>query len=191
MVARLAATALLVAALPATAGAAAHTRVVRVSPLTRSGQVRPGLRVVTTKPGTCQPFSEVVAGAYRCFSDSNLVLDPCWRKSAHTVICLPNPWARTVTRMRVRGRLGAPGRALSALPWALRLRGGERCVALQGATGVAGGRRISYGCFDGRQLAGRPDRRRAVWRIRRVRRSGGHFSLDGSAAITTAYFGRT
>jgi hypothetical protein len=190
MVARLVATALLAAALPATAGAAAHTRVARVSPLTKAGHVRPGLRVTTTKPGTCQPFSETVAGAYRCFSDSNLVLDPCWKAGAHTVVCWPSPWARTVTRMHVRGSLGRPNRGFAALPWAMRLRDGTRCVALQGATGVVAGRRISYGCRDGSSLAGRPNRRRRLWRIRRVDQSGGHFKLGPTATIATAYFGR-
>jgi hypothetical protein len=178
------------AALPATAAAAAKTRVVRVSPLTSSGQVRAGLRVVTTKPGTCQPFSETVAGAFRCFSDSNFVLDPCWKAGAHTVICMPNPWAHTVTRMHVRGRLGKPSTTFPNLPWALKLRDGEHCLALQGATSVVGGKRVSYGCGRRGSLAGSPNRHHSVWRIRRVRTVGGRFKLGGFASIATAYFGR-
>jgi hypothetical protein len=189
---RLLAASLLVAAvLPASASAAARTRVVHVSPLTKSGHVRPGLRVVSTKPGTCLPSSEAVPGAYRCFSDSNLVLDPCWKAGAHTVLCLPAPWARTATRMRVRGRLAKPSGGAASLPWGVKLRGGERCVLLQGASSVVGGRRVNYGCSRTRFLAGRPDRHHAVWRIRRARlKSGGRFVLGAAAAIATAYYGR-
>jgi hypothetical protein len=185
---RLLAVPLLVAAvLPA----AARTRVVHVSPLTKSGHVRPGLRVVSTKPGTCLPSSEAVPGAYRCFSDSNLVLDPCWKAGTHTVLCLPNPWARTATRMRVRGRLAKPSGGAASLPWGVKLRGGERCVLLQGASSVVHGRRVNYGCSRTSFLAGRPDRSHRVWRIRRARlASGGRFVLGATAAIATAYYGR-
>ncbi|HEY7078016.1 MAG TPA: hypothetical protein VH418_21710 [Solirubrobacteraceae bacterium] len=188
----LAAAAAVAAALPATAAlAAAPTRVARVSPFTRSGQVRPGLRVVTTKPGTCLPSSEAVPGAFRCFSDSNAVLDPCWKHGAHAVLCLPSPWARAATRMHVRGRLGRPAKGTAALPWGLRLRDGERCLLLQGASDVLRGRRINYACTRTRFLAGRPDRRRAVWRIRGARMTpAGHFVAAGTARIAIVYFGR-
>jgi hypothetical protein len=188
---RLLAAVLLSILVPATATAAAGTRVVRVSPLTAGGQVRPGLRVVTTKPGTCLPSSEVVPGVFRCFSDSNAVLDPCWRTAAHTVLCLPSPWARTATRMRVRGGLGHPAKSTAALPWGVRLRGGARCLALQGATNVVRGRRISYGCGHRRFLAGKPDRHHRFWRIRRARlTSRGRFIAAGTARIAIVYSGR-
>jgi hypothetical protein len=182
---------LLIALLPATAAAAARTRVARVSPFTSSGQVRPGLRVVTTKPGTCLPSSEAVPGAFRCFSDSSAVLDPCWRAGAHSVLCLPAPWARTATRMHVRGRLGRPDRGAAALPWGIRLRSGARCLLLQGASDILNGRRINYACSRTSFLAGRPNRSRPVWRIHRARRPpGGHFVAAGIARVAIVYFGR-
>jgi hypothetical protein len=185
------ATVLLVALLPATAAAGARTRVVRVSPFTSSGQVRPGLRVVTTKPGTCLPSSEAVPGAFRCFSDSNAVLDPCWRAGAHSVLCLPAPWARTATRMHVRGRLGRPDKGAATLPWGVRLRGGARCLLLQGATEILHGRRINYACSRTAFLAGRPNRSRPIWRIHRARSTaGGHFVAAGVARVAIVYFGR-
>jgi hypothetical protein len=184
---RVLAAALIVAVLPA----ATKTRVVHVSPLTRSGHVRHGLRIVATKPGICLPSSEAVPGAYRCFSDSNAVLDPCWRTGAHTVFCLPAPWARTVTRMHVRGRLGRPSTGASALPWGLRLRGGARCLLVQGASSVLRGRRINYGCSRTSFLAGQPDRHHRFWRIRRARlTAGGRFVPAGTASVATAYDGR-
>jgi hypothetical protein len=185
------ATVLLVALLPATAAAGARTRVVRVSPFTSSGQVRPGLRVVTTKPGTCLPSSEAVPGAFRCFSDSNAVLDPCWRAGAHSVLCLPAPWARTATRMHVRGRLGRPDTGAATLPWGIRLRGGARCLLLQGATEILNGRRVNYECSRTSFLAGRPNRSRPMWRIHRARlTAGGHFVAAGIARIAIVYIGR-
>jgi hypothetical protein len=187
---RLLAVSLLVAAvLPASASAAARTRVVHVSPLTKSGQVRPGLRVVSTKPGTCNPFSEATAGAYRCVSDSNLILDPCWRQGAHTVVCMPTPWAHTVTRMHVRGRLGKPNLKFP-LAWGLRLRDGERCLQIQGATSVISGKRVSFGCGHDEFLAGNPDRHHRLWLIHRVRIVHGRFKLGAEATIATAYYGR-
>src|SRR5690242_21465352 len=90
----------------AVAAAAPRTRVVRVSPVDASGRLRAGYRVAHTARATCQPGSEAVPAAYRCFGDDNLIRDPCWRTGAHSAICLPAPWARTVTRLRVHGGFG-------------------------------------------------------------------------------------
>jgi hypothetical protein len=176
---------------PAGAAAAAPTRVVRVSPVDASGDLRPGYRVAHHARAACQPGSEAVPSAYRCFGDDNLIRDPCWRTSAHSAVCLLAPWAHTVTRLRVHGGFGAPLTGLTAVPWGLRLRNGERCLLLQGASEVVNGKRVSYACGRTSLLLGLPDRRRPAWRIQRARSHGSRIVAGREATIATAYFGRT
>jgi hypothetical protein len=147
--------------------------------------------VAHTARASCQPGSEAVPAAYRCFGDDNLIRDPCWRTGAHSAICLPAPWRHTVTKLRVHGGFGAPLSGPATLPWGVRLRDGEHCLLLQGASDVVHGKRVNYACGRTSYLIGRPDRSRAVWRIQRARRQGGRAVAGRRAAIGTAYYGRT
>jgi hypothetical protein len=175
---------------PAAAAAATRTHVVRVSPVNASGQLRAGYRVTDRARASCQPGSEAVPSLYRCFGDDSLIRDPCWQTGAHSAICLTAPWRHTVSRLAVHGGFGTPLAGGSSLPWGLRLRDGERCVLLQGATELVQGKRVNYGCSRTSFLLGRPDRRDAAWRIQRVRLRGGHFMAGSRATIATAYYGR-
>jgi hypothetical protein len=176
---------------PAGALAAPHTRAVRVSPVDASGHLRSGYRVAHRARAACQPGSEAVPGAYRCFGNDNLIRDPCWRASAHVAFCLAAPWQRRVTRLRVHGGFGAPLGGRASLPWGVRLRDGERCVLMQGASDVIRGKRVNYGCSRTSFLIGRPDRGHAAWRIQRARLRAGRFVAGARATIATAYYGRS
>ena len=136
------------------------------------------------------PGSEAVPGTYRCFGDDNLIRDPCWQTGAHSAICLLKPWAHTVSRLRVHGGFEAPVGGGSPAPWGVRLRSGERCLLLQGASSIVNGKRVNYACSRTRFLLGRPDRRHSSWRIQRARLNGSTFVAGGHARIRTAYFGR-
>jgi hypothetical protein len=176
--------------IPAAALAASRTHVKHVSPLNAAGELRSGLRIADRANATCAPGSEAVPGVYRCFGDDNLIRDPCWKTGAHTAICLLRPWAHTVSRLRVHGGFGSPIMGGSSVPWGVRLRSGERCLLLQGASSIVNGKRVSYACSRTRFLLGRPNRRQRAWTIQRARLEGGAFVAGGRAVVRTAYFGR-
>jgi hypothetical protein len=187
---RLLLTLALVLLVPTAAFAASRTRVEHVSPLTASGELRSGLRISDRASGSCAPGSEAVPGTYRCFGDDDLIRDPCWQTGARSAICLVRPWAHTVSRLRVRGGFDQPIGGGSSVPWGVRLRSGERCLLLQGASSVVKGKRVNYSCSRTRFLLGRPDRRHSAWRIQRARLKASRFVAGGHAVVRTAYFGR-
>src|SRR5690242_17130744 len=76
----------------------------KVTPFAINGNLRPGLRVSREAHGSCEPGSDSLRNnVYRC-SFGNSVNDPCWRDwlaVVPTVICLEQPWAETVVRLRL------------------------------------------------------------------------------------------
>ena len=144
---------------PAAAGlrattAVARTRLIDVRPVTARSQPRPGLKVgVAAKPATCEPGSDSVGNAYRCFAGDD-VYDPCWADETGgrpaSVVCQSAPWQHTVIRLRLKTGLGpflsAPRPREVRFPWGVQLTDGTRCLAAQGAHGTALGRVIEYGC---------------------------------------------
>jgi hypothetical protein len=109
-----------------------------VTPFTADGHLRSGLRVGREARGSCEPGSDSMPNnVYGCFSGQD-VLDPCWRDwraPARAVICLEEPWARTVVRL---GLTAAPDPSsghsdLGSEPWAITLRSGALCLAFRGA----------------------------------------------------------
>ena len=190
------------AAAVATGASPRTTVVTNVTPFTADGHLRSGLRVVRQATGICGPGSDALPNdVYRCHFDS-LIVDPCWRDYravAPAVVCLEEPWGRTVIRLRL-ATAPAPssGRAnLKAEPWGIHLRSGTRCLAFQGAhdtlTGKEGGAVIDYYC--GRTLLALIrgiDRSHPTWTIRAARithRFSHPYKLIGRVAIETAWFG--
>jgi hypothetical protein len=172
-----------------------------VTPFTADGHLRSALRVTREAPGSCGPGSDSLPNnVYRCFSGHN-VLDPCWRDwraSVPAVVCLEEPWARTVVRLR----LTAPPEPssghsdLGAEPWGITLRSGARCLAFQGAhdtlTGKEGAPWIDYYCGKTLALVRGINRSRATWTIRAARvthRLSHPYTLIGRVAIQTAWYG--
>jgi hypothetical protein len=171
--------------------ASGATRVVTWSPFVE-GALRPGLVATPAFGGDCFTGSFAVHNAYRCI-DGHFLRDPCFADPMRddAVLCVGNPFARGVVRLRVSGDLDRSGSAPASLVWALRLASGQRCTFFAGGatSGDAAGRRANYGC-SGRQtvLWGNPIRRGATWRIRLS-----HSFTPGPerlAAIRTAYIGR-
>ena len=100
---------------------------------------------------------------------------PPARSTAPVVACLSAPWRHDVLRLRVAppDLHGEGGARPGSPPWALTLSSGLRCLAVQGASPRAHGRRLRYRCPGPRFLFGAPDTRRATWRIHLARSAGG------------------
>lgn len=195
--------ALALLAIGATAFAAtARTRVIAdVTPFTRDGHLRPGLRVTLTVAGSCRPGSDALPNnVYRCGA-LNSIVDPCWRDvraASPQVVCLLVPWARTVIRLRLAAPLGpSSGETdLKAEPWGITLRSGARCRAFQGAhdtvTGREGSPVIDYYCGKTIALVRGIDRSHPVWTIRAARITNNlsrPYVLIGRVPIATAWYG--
>ena len=194
-------TAILLHVAMAGAGTPRTVIVANVTPFTADGHLRSVLRVAQEARGTCEPGSDSLPNnVYRCFL-GNTVADPCWRDwraSAPEVVCLEEPWARAVVRIR----LSAPPASssghseLGAEPWGIALRAGGRCLAFQGAhdtlTGKEGAPVIDYYCGRSLALVRGIDRSRATWTIRaaRITHKLSHpYALIGRVAIQTAWYG--
>jgi hypothetical protein len=175
--------------------------VVNVTPFTGDGHLRGGLRIAREARGTCEPGSDSLPNnVYRCFF-GNTIVDPCWRdwrSSAPSVVCLEEPWAGTVIRLRLTA---PPPRSrghsdLSGEPWGITLSSGARCLALQGAhdtlTGREGAPVIDYYCGKTVALVRGVNRTHTDWTIRaaRITHQLSHpYALIGWVPIKTAWFG--
>lgn len=148
------------------------------SPFARDGSVRPDLTVIgSAEPADCPSGSYLVSSAYRCFIGSE-IQDVCYLDrrdpALPSLVCVSSPWATRAIRASFSSDPVAAGGAKPGGPqWALELTDrGRRCTFTPGATTVAEGRRANYYCAGqgvsdaGLTLYGKPDRSRAVWRIR-------------------------
>ena len=196
--------ALVLASLLAACGAAAGrsstdaaTRRVRLSPVNANGAPAGGFRVASTAASaTCEPGSEAIGQAYRCFA-GNSIYDPCWAEKAATptVLCLPYPWAHGDVKLLVREPLGAipsQGRGPGlAEPWGLELASGQRCVLAQGAHSMFAGRVIDYYCSTRLWLLRGLTESRPEWQASSVVvAQSGKLARGPVQEITIAWFGR-
>ena len=179
----------------------APTTVVRWSPLTPGGAVKPALKVRDVGTGSCTD-TYTTAGdiAYRC-GRRNVLYFPCWREGPNPTdfaICADDPWTTSVARIRSPGLLLYPGVTYlddAYAPWAVELTTGERCRLVQGAhDAIHRGRRtyvVDYGCSKRDLVLLRNLRRGRVWRIGAARYVGLRrgYELLGAVAIRRAYFG--
>ena len=176
--------------------ASSATRRVRLSPVTANGAPAAGFRVaLTAASATCEPGSEAIGRAYRCFA-GNAIYDPCWaeKAAAPTVLCLPYPWARGDVKLLVREPLGPmPSQGGSTgvrEPWGLELAGGQRCVLAQGAHSLFAGRVIDYYCGTRLWLLRGLTESRPEWRASSVLASkSGKLARGPVEEITIAWFG--
>jgi hypothetical protein len=179
------------------------TEVIRWSPFTSAGELKPTLKVESVKLGQCTDIGYTLVGgvAYRCGSGNGLY-DACWRDGSNPtdfVVCLGSPWDTKVTRLRSPHLLLYPGVTFdppASYPWAIELRDGTRCVVEQGAHSgfTARGRRwiVDYGCTRRNFVLLREGLRRGrVWQVNAARlvslQRG--FRLLGERAIRRVYFG--
>lgn len=177
-------------------GASTATRRIRLSPVTANGAPAGGFRVPSTAASaTCEPGSEAIGQAYRCFA-GNAIYDPCWAEKAATptVLCLPYPWAHGDVRLLVREPLGAiPSQGAGpgpAEPWGLELASGQRCLLAQGAHSIFAGRVIDYYCSPRLWLLRGLIQNRPEWQASSVvAAQSGKLSRGPVAEITIAWFG--
>jgi hypothetical protein len=180
---------------PAQPAGPATTQQLRVAPVTAGGQPAEGYRVASTQDhANCEPGSEAIGQAYRCFA-GNTVYDPCWAQKATTptALCLPYPWSRTDVRLLVSAPLGAipnEGGAGLGEPWGVELADGQRCVLAQGAHGEFDGHVIDYYCNAGLSLLRGLDESGPVWHASSVTTTSGQQARGPAEAIRIAWFGR-
>jgi hypothetical protein len=192
---------------PSVAGARASgvrpTVLLKEAPVDASYRPRAGLRIVYGGVATCEPGSDSVGNAYRCFA-GNLIHDPCWTDAASSVpsvLCQYRPWESTAVRLTLRESGLAPFYEPSAPvgryePWAVQLSTGERCVAAQGAHDSFRGRVVDYGCQSrsgregNRYLLRGIQRSHGVWRISSAtyHRAGNRYSPGPILRIATAWY---
>ncbi len=139
------------------------------------GGVGVGLAVVDRVSGECFAGSLASPGrpdAWRCMA-GNRILDPCYQgfdAGQLRLACPRSPWSADATLLTPtaeppQGEANRLSLAM-ALPWALELADGSRCTLLTGATSVAAGMRVNYGCEGGgRFVVGEPDRSQPRWRV--------------------------
>jgi hypothetical protein len=171
-----------------------QTKKVYVSPVTSTGAPAPGYRVTANAAhASCEPGSEAVGQAYRCFA-ANFVYDPCWaeKAAAPTVLCAAEPWLHTAARLTVSSPLTAiPALgAVAGEPWGVQLATGRRCLLVQGAHGDFEGQVIDYACAGGLSLLRGLDRSQAAWTARSVLDRGGSLSRGPAEHIEIAWYGK-
>ena len=160
--------ALAVLALAVTPAAAARTRVIRYTPFTKDGDVKPRLKAVSRR-GSCRFDSRLVLrdDAWRCRTGRTR-RDPCFDNPVveDEVVCVKAPWGRRVavidTPLDDSDRTYPSG----GRPWAVKV-GRHRCLFSPRAKRKVHGRRLRYVCGRrGPFLFGLPNRRKRTWTIR-------------------------
>jgi hypothetical protein len=176
----------------ATAGKTNATVVVHVRPTTAGGHKLPRYRVVRILDGyDCEPFSEVVGGAYRCFGPK-YVIDPCWLQNTEPIqaLCIGSPWEKTVWRLHLNKLGGHPSAASNSI-WGLRLANWNRCTALQGAGRPSvHGRYLIWMCSHRTGVVQGLNRTHRTWRARTITEdSSGHWHWGPLRDVARAYVG--
>src|SRR5947208_6558041 len=151
-----------------------RTEIVRWSPFGKSLAVK-HIRAVGGC-GDLGPGSEVIGDfGYRC-GYGNFITDPCWRDGAREtsfIVCAPDPWVRTVERVRVPQfmlRVGVTFGPAPNYPWGIELTDGDHCTEAQGAhdsVHLPHGKSLAvdYYCRSGIVLLRNLRRTRPLWRI--------------------------
>lgn len=172
-----------------------RTEVVRVSPFGGSGSLRAGYEIAGTKDGSCDLPSEIVAGAFRCFSGDSID-DACWRDDSQEdrALCLRSPTSKRAFAINTRRPLRSPPATGHFPPWHLVLSSGEDCTFITGAGSTSGDKRVNYQCkagSGGLNLVGTPTRYADhLWRIGAARQQGTKYSPEERPReIERAYYG--
>jgi hypothetical protein len=173
------------------------TQVVDVRPVGPEGHLLSSMTVRHRfGGGSCQLGSNQVGGiAYRCFATNHNILDPCWVQNTkgHFVICLLEPWAHGVYRMKVTKGFTDYGGAGPKFkyPWGVILPNRWRCLKADGATGDVDGKGISYFCGHKTVLLDEPNTSHATWTIATAHSVGhGRYALGSRINIAKAWFGK-
>lgn len=129
--------------------------------------LRDGLDVIAEGTGECfTPAASVDRpDGWRCAAGSSLH-DPCFIGGEPVrAACLDAPWSTSVTLLELPDAPARPAATSdNGALWAMQLVGGERCLAIDGATATAAGQRLNFTC-DGGDIYGTADRTRDRWTV--------------------------
>jgi hypothetical protein len=176
------------------------TQIVRWSPLTSAGRLKPVLRVDTVQGGCSDIGYSLVGGiGYRC-EWQHFISSTCFRDGPNPtdyVICAASPWDDHVVRVRSPYLLLYPGVTFaptSGAPWALELQDGNRCTAILTGSGPiptpAGPKRADYQCERGGVELADLRRSRSVWTVSAVSwNARSNYGKPSYANVRGAYFG--
>ncbi len=186
------------AAARASSAPSTPTRVLYVAPIDANGDLAEGFSVARTTHGECHPGSDAVPGpTYRCFT-GNFIEDPCWADSAvpGSVLCLTQPWAKSVTRVDVNELEpnNEPVPKSLSYPWGVELTTGEKCLAFQGAHDQYRGRVVDYGCnsaylHGGRVLLRGMHRAKPQWSFDSAWWTGRKYQPRHRVTVRVAWYG--
>ncbi|HZQ32194.1 MAG TPA: hypothetical protein VFB19_10715 [Mycobacterium sp.] len=162
---------------------AGATEVIGVVPVNASGQAINGFRVINRQAspdlsGCVRPSPAAVRdNIYACDPDQ-AAAQVCWPAPA-SVLCLVDPWSKTLRRFPSPGSLPAVNPPATPMPFALRLDDGTPCVLPSGVDlgGRADERFAAYFCGrgassqgvlvdPGQDPASAIDRSKPVWTVR-------------------------
>jgi pimeloyl-ACP methyl ester carboxylesterase len=177
-----------------------RTGTVTLAPVNASGQPLAGETITGGGTAQCNPGSDSVGQAYRCFASGG-IYDPCWLDTADpaqdSVLCQEEPWATRVVRLTVPGGglpafTGPPIPVDLNYPWGVELADGEQCIAVQGTHGEFDGKIIDYSCGgNGDHVLLRTlDRSSRMWTYQSAYVSGTGSQPGPLEAVKTAWYAR-
>jgi hypothetical protein len=199
-----------IAAPPAAPARSVGTRVVAEVAVDADGHPVNGYRVVPASrdPGSitdvvgCDASRAAIGDNIYACSPSAAGADVCWPAGQRSLLCLDDPWAKTLRRVVHRGPLPNVHPSATPAPFALLLDDGTRCRLRNG--GAWGGRDDglvgAYGCPDESPAvlvavtsnpgASAIDRSQALWTVKVGPLGAGdvHFPPPQTRTVTTAWF---
>ncbi|MGH3677500.1 MAG: hypothetical protein ACRDU5_17535 [Mycobacterium sp.] len=190
-----------------TVGAEASTNVVNVVAVNANGEPVNGFRVVNRQPspnvsGCPRPSPAAVGDNIYACEPSEAAAEVCWPGPA-SVLCLIDPWSKTLRRFPSPGALPAVDPPVTPIPFALLLDDGTRCILPNGIDfgGGADGRVAVYGCGQrtwsfgvlvapGEDPAQAIDRSQPLWKVivGRLGPPTAQMGFVSEHTVTTAWF---
>lgn len=186
------------------------TQVIAVVAVDANGHPANGYRLVpaprdphtVTNVFGCDASRAAIADNIYSCAPSAAGADVCWPSGQRSLLCLDDPWAKTLRRMGQTGQLPNVHPSATPAPFALLLDDGTQCRLRNG--GAWGGRDDglvgAYGC-PGESMAvlvavtANPgasaiDRSQALWTVRvgPLGAGGAHFPPPQTRTVTTAWF---
>jgi hypothetical protein len=188
---------IVLAAGPASAARAQHTKVAVVRPVHADGRPVAGYKVTREHISgfTCQDVSPVAVDRNIDFCGFSATYTmACWKSRNHTVLCLRDPWTKELVRIRYSGRFAEHAAPAHPVPQALRLGNGNQCWIRDGGAWPIVTRHPkwfgAYGCDRG-DVFGRGDgiqQRFHPWRVHLVVNAGGPHQRISDHRVSKAFF---
>ncbi|MGW2854556.1 serine/threonine protein kinase [Streptomyces sp. NPDC001221] len=176
----------------ASSAQATQTQVVTLSPWSRDGTPATGITITDRASGSCFGTAESTmrTDAWRCTAGDR-ILDPCFSPDSNpedtSALCLDGAPTRMVELSVPQGFPGnndhMPG-GPDIEPIIVVLANGARCSFTGGGTSTLAGQRLNYGCDNGGDLYGYPNKTAALWTISYSAPNSG---ASISTPITTVY----